>query len=237
VPDAVAGLSIGAYPAAVIAGVLAYADAVKLVNLRARLMEAAYPEGYGMTAIIGIDQTHLERLIAQVHGAASPVYLANLNAPTQIVIAGARAALDRVAALAMAAGGRARPVAISVPSHCALLDGAAAELVSAFAGVTLRPPRLRYFSASAARELRDPQRIGTDLARNVCVPVRWHETTVLATEVGARWMVEMAPGNVLTQLASAMLPEGGTAMASETTRADTVARLVERERKREQEGP
>ncbi|MGT2495166.1 hypothetical protein ACU4GD_44430 [Cupriavidus basilensis] len=132
-----------------------------LVALRGQLMEQAYPDGYGMTAILGMELSPLERVIAQVHGPASPVYLANLNAPAQFVIAGAAPAMARVAALALDSGAHAaKPIAISVPSHCALLDGAADTLVHAFADVRLDRPRLRYFSASAARRLRDPARIG-----------------------------------------------------------------------------
>lgn len=230
-PDAVAGLSIGAFPAAVCANVLDHADAIRLVALRATLMEQAYPRGYGMTAILGLETGPLERIIAQVHGPASPVYLANLNAPTQLVIAGAAAAMARVAALALDAGAHAaKAIAISVPSHCALLDGAAVELAHAFDGVRerLRRPRLRYFSASAARELRDPVRIAADLARNLAVPVRWHEAMLLARECGVRLAVEMPPGNVLTRLAAPLLPDG-IAVACADTRFDSVVALTARE--------
>lgn len=228
-PDAVAGLSIGAFPAAVCAGVLDFADAVRLVALRGQLMEQAYPSGYGMTAILGIEAGPLARIIAQVHGPASPVYLANLNAPTQLVIAGAAPAMARVAELALDHGAHAaKPVAISVPSHCALLDGAAGALARAFAGVHFHRPRLRYFSASAARELRDPARIAVDLARNLAVPVRWHETMLLARECGVRLAVEMPPGNVLTRLAAPLLSDG-IAVACADTRIDSVAALTARE--------
>jgi len=228
-PDAVAGLSIGAYAAAVCAGVLEHADAVRLVALRARLMAQAYPRGYGMTAILGLERAPLERIVARVCAPAAPVYLANFNAPMQIVIAGAEAAMARVAELALAAGAHAaKPVAISVPSHCALLDAQAAELERAFAGVAVARPRLRYFSASAARELRDPARIAADLARNLAVPVRWHETLLLARECGMRLAVEMPPGNVLTRLAAPLLA-GGIAVACADTRLDSVVALCARE--------
>ncbi|MGO4332857.1 malonate decarboxylase subunit epsilon [Cupriavidus sp. 2TAF22] len=228
-PDAVAGLSIGAYAAAVCADVLEHADAVRLVALRARLMERAYPRGYGMTAILGLEREPLEHIVGQVCAPASPVYLANFNAPAQIVIAGAVPAMARVAELALAAGAQAaKPVAISVPSHCTLLDGQATELVRAFAGVRATRPRLRYFSASAARELRDPARIATDLARNLAVPVRWHETMLLARECGVRLAVEMPPGNVLTRLAAPLLPDG-IAVACADTRIDSVVALSGRE--------
>ncbi|MDE1929422.1 MAG: acyltransferase domain-containing protein, partial [Burkholderiales bacterium] len=95
-PDAVAGFSIGAYAAAVTASVLSLPDAVRLVERRARLMESAFPAGYGMLAVTGLDQRAVEALIARAHAPAAPVYLANLNAPTQFVAAGAGPALARL---------------------------------------------------------------------------------------------------------------------------------------------
>ena len=233
-PDAVAGLSVGAYPAAVVASVLSYADALGLVERRARLMETAYPGGYGMTAILGLERAALEPLIAQVHGTDSPVYLANINAPAQLVIAGAHAAMARVAALAQGRGAyAAKPVAISVPSHCPLLDAPAAELALAMAKVPVAAPRLRYFSASLGRALAAPARIADDLARNMALPVKWHDTTVLAHEQGVRLSVEMPPGSVLTKLGALAFPEA-LAVAAADTRADTLAVLMARERQREQ---
>lgn len=231
-PDAVAGLSIGAYPAAVTAGVLGFADAVRLVERRATLMAQACPSGFGMTAILGLERPALEALIARVHAPQSPVYLANLNAPAQLVISGALPALERVAALALDAGAHAaRPIAIGVPSHCALLEAPAAQLASAFDKVRLGVPRLRYYSASAARELRDPRRIADDLVHNMARPVRWHETALLARERGARLAIEMPPGNVLTKLAGAAMPQV-LAVAAGETRVDTLAALMDRERQR-----
>lgn len=225
--DAVAGLSIGAYAAAVVAGVLDFADAVRLVALRGKLMEDAWPGGHGMTAILGLERGPLERLIAEVHSPDTPVYLANLNADTQFVIAGEDAAMARVADLALAAGARgAKRVAIAVPSHCPLLDAPAAALAAAFANVTVRRPRLRYFSASAARELRDPARIADDLAHNMALPVRWHETMLLARAYDVRLAVEMPPGNVLTKLCQPLFPQ---AVALADTRVDSVRILMARE--------
>lgn len=225
-PDAVAGLSIGAYGAAVVAGALAYDDAVRLVALRGRLMEAAYPDGFGMTAMLGLEAPALEAIVARVRDTGLPVYIANFNAPTQLVIAGADVAMARVAALALEAGAHAaKRVAIAVPSHCPLLDDAAATLAQAFADVTLRRPTLRVFSASAARELRDPARIGADLAGNMASPVRWHETMLLARACEVRLAVEMPPGNVLTRLAAPVL---GEAVACADTRVDSVMVLMAR---------
>lgn len=224
---AVAGLSIGAYAAAVTAGVLPFADAVRLVALRGRLMETAYPSGYGMTAILGLEQGPLEQIVADVHGPDMPVYIANYNAESQLVIAGSDAAMARVAGLALAAGARtAQRVAIAVPSHCALLDDAADTLRRAWASVAVKRPSLRYFSASAARELRDPARIADDLARNMALPVRWHETMLLARACEMRLAVEMPPGNVLTRLCQPLFPQ---AVAQSEVRADSVQVLMARD--------
>lgn len=229
VPDMVAGLSIGAYPAAVTAGVLDYADAVTLVALRGRLMQQAYPAGYGMTAIGGLDAPTLEALLAQVHSAATPVYLANLNGARQLVIAGAGAALDAVAALALNAGAtRAERLSVAVPSHCPLFSAQAAQLQAAFAEVALRRPHIAYISGSSARALFDAQRIGDDLAGNMARQVRWFDASRHAWERGARLAVEMPPGAVLTKLAGEVF-EAGQAVSCEVSRFDNLLALIARE--------
>jgi malonate decarboxylase epsilon subunit len=231
-PDAVAGLSIGAYPAAVIAGVVSYGDALRLVDRRGRLMEAAFPNGYGMTAILGLELSALSSLVAQVRGAGAPVYLANINAPTQLVIAGSIEAMARVGTLAQARGAHGiKPVSISVPSHCTLLDASAVALAEAMATVPMCTPRLQVFSASLGRELRNPARIAEDLAHNMARPVLWHDTTTLAHERGVRLSIEMPPGNVLTKLATVAFPDAIAVAASEM-RIDSLALLMQRERER-----
>lgn len=225
-PRMVAGLSIGAWPAAVTAGVLGFADAVRLVALRARLMEEAYPRGYGMTAIGGITRQQLEPLVARVHGAASPVYLANLNAARQIVIAGSDAAMAAVARLALDHGAqRAERLAVAVPSHCELFDAQARALADAVGEVELARPRLTYISSSAARALFDGRAIGADLAANMARPVLWADTVRHAWERGARLALEMPPGAVLTRLAETEFA-GGAAIAADGQRIDSLVALV-----------
>lgn len=232
-PDMVTGLSIGAWPAAVIAGALDYADAVRLVALRGQLMERAFPHGYGMTAVVGMTQRALERLIAEVNSTAMPVFLANINAQAQMVVAGSDAAMQRLAALASAHGAqRCERLDVAVPSHCALLDAPAAALADAFGQVTMRAPRIVYLSSSIARPLFDGPRIAVDLAGNMARQVRWHDTVRLAWERGARLAVEMPPANVLTRLSSAIFTEGTAVNCSETALPDLVV-LIERERARQ----
>jgi len=225
-PDYVAGLSIGAYAAAVVAESLDYADALRLVALRGELMQEAYPEGYGMTAILGLQLGTVESLLAV---AAEPAYLANINADNQIIIAGSDAAMAAVAAQAKALGAScARRLAMSVPSHCALLDAPAQHLAEAFAKVNLRAPRLRYLSGSSARPVFDAERLRDDLAFNMCRVVDWHGTLRTAYERGVRLHIELPPGSVLTGLARRVF-EQGTLMAFDGARLDTLDALLRQE--------
>jgi malonate decarboxylase epsilon subunit len=228
-PDYVAGLSIGAYPAAVIAGALSFADAVRLVALRGELMQQAYPQGYGMTALIGLDQTSVEHLIAQVHSAATPVYLANINADNQFVIAGSVQAMASVAALAHEQGAAAaKRLAVSVPSHCELLNEPAHKLAEAFAQVTLAAPTLRYLSGSTARPILNAEKLRDDLAFNMSRVIDWRSTVQTAYERGVRLQIEMPPGTVLTGLARRVF-EQGSAVAFQGARLDTLSALSREE--------
>ncbi len=225
-PDYVVGLSIGAYAAAVVAGSLDYRDAVRLVALRGELMQQAYPQGYGMTAILGLSLTAVEGLLAE---AEEPAYLANINADNQLVIAGSDAAMAALAVRAKALGAScARRLAMSVPSHCALLAEPARQLAEAFAAVELRAPRIRYLSGSSARPVFDAERLRDDLAFNMCRVVDWHGTLRTAYERGVRLHIELPPGSVLTGLARRVL-EQGTLIAFDGARLDTLDALLRQE--------
>lgn len=201
-PDMVAGLSIGAWPAAVAAGVLEFSDALRLVRLRGQLMEDAYPSGYGMVAVIGLSEADVAALVAQVHTAATPAYVANINAERQIVVAGNDDALTQVTALAQAGGASTvARLCMPVPSHCTLLDAQATELAEAAAKITTHAPRLTYVSSSRARALFRGNVIVEDLARNMARPVLWHDTMRHAYERGARMAIEVPGGGVLVRLA------------------------------------
>ncbi|MEE4096691.1 malonate decarboxylase subunit epsilon [Pseudomonas viridiflava] len=228
-PDYVAGLSIGAYPAAVIAGALAFDDAVRLVALRGELMQSAYPEGYGMTAVLGLDQAQVEAMIAQVHKAGTPVFLANINADNQLVIAGSAEAMRQVGQLAKAAGAAAiKRLAVSVPSHCSLLEKPAQTLADAFARVEISKPSVRYLSGSTARPVMDAEKLRDDLAFNMCRVVDWRSTVETAYERGVRLQIELPPGAVLTGLARRVFDQG-TAVAFQAARLDSLIALSREE--------
>jgi len=222
-PDMVCGLSIGAYPAAVIAGALDFADALQLVALRGELMEQAYPQGYGLTAISGMTLAQVESLVDE-----QTSFIANINAETQIVIAGSDSAMAAVAQQALAQGAqRAQRLAISVPSHCALLDSPAQLLKAAIDKVMLERPQIAYLSGSSARVLWQPERIADDLAMNMARSVRWHEAMVAAKEREVRLVIEMPPGEVLTGLTRSVQCQG-ECIALERSGAELALRLFQR---------
>jgi len=229
-PDMTVGLSIGAYAAAVTAQVLAFDDALRLVSLRGHLMETAFPRGYGMAAVIGLDLERVQAIVSQASTADEPVFVANINAPDQIVVAGHEHGLARVIDLAMLAHAkRAKRLAISVPSHCPLLDDAAAKMQEAFDGVLLQRSSIGYLSANAARMLADPAKIADDLAHNMARQVHWHDSATLAYERGMRLAVEMAPGSVLSALTRGVMNHGGDCIALANARLDTVIALCRRQ--------
>jgi len=231
--DYVAGLSIGAYPAAVVAGALSFSDALHLVSLRGELMQQAYPQGYGMTAIIGLDLATVEGLLAQVHRVDMPVYLANINADNQVVIAGSDAAMKAVAELARGRGaGLAKRLAVSVPSHCPLLEAPAKTLAEAFANVQLKTPTLSYLSGSRARPVINTEALRDDLAFNMCRVVDWRGTVQSAYERGVRLQIELPPGAALTGLARRVF-EQGTVIAFDGARLDTLQALLREEGSRQ----
>ncbi len=149
----------------------------------------------------------MEGLVEQVRTPERPVYISNINAPLQIVVAGSDAALSAVSTLAMQRGAhRVDRLTVSVPSHCPLLQPVADRLAQAMALLSLRPPAMPYVSNRGGRALRDADGIRDDLATNVAHPVRWYDALEVLRELGATLFLEMAPGHVSTQLVAQLLP-------------------------------
>jgi malonate decarboxylase epsilon subunit len=204
-PDAAMGLSIGAWPAAVIAGAIGYADALILVAARGRLMAEAYPQSYGMSAVIGLDEDRVQELAADLYSDDAPLYVGNVNSDTQIVVAGRDDALDRLAEAATAKGAsRVQRLDMAVPSHCALLDVPAERLAEAAADTTFHAPACAYFSANRRRRLWQADDIRDDLVYNMARTVYWAASARIVHESGYELAVEMPPARVLTRLHPAM---------------------------------
>lgn len=230
-PDLVAGMSVGSFAAAVIAGSIDFSDALLLVRLRAELMERAFPKGYGMAAILGLDETRMTGLVARVNTPETPVYLANLNAPRQIIASGSRAGLEQLMKEAGVAGAKTTKLLnVAVPSHCRLLQSVEQALARAIEGVTVRAPRFDIVGNRGGRRLRDAAAVRLDLISNVAHAVRWHDATTLMFELGARLFVELPPGHVLTRLAAEAFPEARTVACGET-RLDSVIGMIRREQR------
>lgn len=208
-PDAVMGLSIGAFPAAVIAGVLDYADALRLVAARGGFMAQAYPRGYGMSAVIGLEETRVRGLVAECHREDAPLYIGNVNSDHQIVVAGSEAGLERLAKAAGQAGAtRVQRLCMAVPSHCALLDAPAAQLAACADPQRFHSPRSAYFSANSRRRIWRAGAIRDDLVYNMARTVYWAQSARIVHESGFELAVEMPPARVLTRLHPVVEPPG-----------------------------
>lgn len=228
--DAVAGLSVGAFGAAVACGALSFVDALPLVKLRGECMQQAYPRGYGTAAISGLDERRVAAIVERVGGAGAELYIANINAPTQIVIAGADLALDAAVEVAHQTGARqAERMAVSVPSHCPLLDAVAERLAAAMVAIELHEPQGLYVSNRGARVVHDAEGVREDLIHNVAYAVRWHDSVTVLYELGVRLFIEPPPGQVLSRLARQAFPEART-IAAEDTELRSIVLLAERER-------
>lgn len=205
-PSFCAGHSLGEYTALVAAGSLAFADAVRLVRRRGELM-AACPAG-GMAAVLGLDEETLTQVCYEASEAcAAPVVCANLNAPGQVVLAGAQVALETAARWAKERGARrVVPLAVTVAGHSPLMQTAAAELAAALAQIEIRPARVPVVSNVTARPIIEPNEIRQALVQHLTSPLRWVESVEYMCAQGVARFVEIGPGNVLAGLIHRIAP-------------------------------
>lgn len=200
-PAVVAGHSLGEYTALVAAGALAFADAVPLVRFRAQAMQDAVPLGTGaMAAILGLDDDAVRAACAEA-AQGEIVEPVNFNAPSQVVIAGHKTAVERAAVAAKARGAkRAVMLPVSAPFHSSLLKPAADRLHERMRDVTFRSPQIALVNNVDVAMVSDPALIKDALARQACNPVRWVETVQSFAAQGVTHVVECGPGRVLAGL-------------------------------------
>lgn len=200
-PQFMAGHSLGEYAALVAAGYLEFADAVRLVVQRARLMQAATPAGTGaMAAILGMEDADLEQVCAAVAD-GQIVSCANFNSPGQTVIAGHREAVERACAAAKAAGAkRAVPLPVSVPSHCLLMRDASRVLEAALLETAVHSSEITVIHNADVCSHATGDAIRKALAEQLWKPVRWRETIALLTSRQVNRYLECGPGGVLAGL-------------------------------------
>lgn len=224
-PTMMAGHSLGEYSALVCAGVLDFAEAIKLVELRGKLMQEAVPAGTGaMQAIIGLDDAAIQQACEEAAQGqvVSPV---NFNSPGQVVIAGHKEAVERAGAACKAAGAkRALPLPVSVPSHCALMKPAAEKLAIALENITFNAPAFPVVNNVDVKCETSPDAIRSALVRQLYSPVRWTECVEFMAAQGVTSLLEVGPGKVLTGLTKRIVD---TLTASAVNDAASLAAALE----------
>jgi [acyl-carrier-protein] S-malonyltransferase len=200
-PDFVAGHSLGEYSAHVAAGTIAFADALRIVRRRGRYMQEAVPVGEGsMAAILGLPLEKVEQACreASERGVVTP---ANLNAPGQVVIAGAAPAVHLAAERAKALGARrVMPLSVSAPFHCPLMQPAQDRLAPELRALDATDPRVPVVANVDAEPRRDAASAIEALVAQVSSPVRWEAVVHRLASEGVRTYVEVGPGMVLSGL-------------------------------------
>ena len=203
-PEYVAGHSLGEYTALCAAGALSLRDTARLLRLRGDAMQRAAPAGTGLTAVIlGLDIDVIRDLC---NGTECDV--ANDNCQGQVVVSGARNAVEDVLARAKDAGARrAMPLALSVPVHCHMQEPAAAEMRDALAHIDITRPSAIFIANKTAKPMTDISEIKDELVYQMTHGVRWRESVMEMHNLGITEQVEIGPGNVLTGLAGRVCPE------------------------------
>ena len=207
--DITAGHSLGEYSALVAAGVLDFADAVRLVNKRGQFMQEAVPLGEGaMAAVMGMEREKVVEICAEVEKEVGAVQAVNFNCPGQIVIAGKTAAVEKAAAALKAAGAkRAIMLPVSAPFHSTLLQPAAEKLALELDKVSFREPKLPVVANVTGKVSTNSAEIKQLLVTQAANPVLWEDCVATVAAYGATVSVEIGPGKVLTGFTKKIAPE------------------------------
>ncbi len=197
-----AGHSLGEYSALVAAGALEFADAVKVVQNRGRYMQEAVPVGVGaMAAIIGLELNEVEKLCNQISKAECFVQPANMNSPTQIVAAGHKDAVEKLAEEAKNSGAKKSILLpVSAPFHCSLMKPAEIKLKAKLEEITFKDSIFPVITNVDCKAVSDGTIARDSLVRQVCSPVRWTETMTYLVNEKIERVIEFGPGKVLCGL-------------------------------------
>ena len=202
-PVLAAGHSLGEWSAHVVAGTLSFADAVRAVKARGRAMQQAVPAGQGaMAAVLALDAAQVAAACEEsARETGLTVQAANLNSPSQTVISGAAAAVERASALCKAKGARrAVMLPVSAPFHCALMQPAQEELACVLAGLTMSDSRIPVAANVTGGLVTTANATRDVLVRQVTGAVRWVDCVQALKSAGAEVFVEVGPGKVLCGL-------------------------------------
>jgi len=215
----VAGHSLGEYSALAAAGTFSLSDAARLLRLRGQAMQAAVPVGEGaMAALLGLDAPAAEEVAAEARkspeGKDEVCDFANDNAPGQVVVSGAKAAVERALDIAKSKGAkRAVLLPVSAPFHCALMKPAADAMAEALANTKMAPPKVPLVANVTAAQVSDPETIRELLVKQVTGRVRWRECVSYMKGQGVAQLYELGTGKVLSGLVKRIEPDVvGTAL-------------------------
>lgn len=200
IPSAVAGHSLGEYSALVAAGSISFKDAVRITEIRGRIMQDAVPEGKGlMAAILGLDRKSVDEICKGIK--TGYVSVANYNCPGQIVISGEKATVEEAMKMAKEKGAkRALPLAVSVPSHCKLMEDAGRRFEDALKEIEIKDARVPFVNNVEARFVSNADEIRKSLVRQLSQSVLWEDCIKTISLSGISTFMEVGPGKVLSGL-------------------------------------
>ena len=200
-PALMGGHSLGEWSALVCAGVVAFKDAIKLVQLRGKYMQEAVPAGLGaMAAIIGLDDDAIKAICVEAEQ-GEVVMPVNFNSPGQVVIAGAKAAVERAMQGCKDAGAkRALPLPVSAPFHTSMMKPAADQLAENIAAVEFSVPKVPVVHNVDAKTCADPEAIKALMIEQIYSPVLWVDCVNAMVGQGVEATLECGPGKVLSGL-------------------------------------
>ncbi len=223
----VAGHSLGEYSALAAAGALGLADTARLLKRRGRAMQRAVPVGEGaMAALLGLDLPAAQDVVAAA-SEGEVCACANDNAPGQVVVSGARAAVERAIKLAAEKGARRSILLpVSAPFHCQLMAPAAREMAKALAGVRLAPPVVPLVANVTAAPVSDPETIRRLLVEQVTGMVRWRESVLRLKAEGANRLVELGAGKVLAGLAKRIDKDVAAVAVGQPAEVDAILKTL-----------
>jgi [acyl-carrier-protein] S-malonyltransferase len=224
--DYVAGHSLGEYAALYAAGVLGLEDTLRLVAHRGRVMgQAGERNPGGMVAILGLRLPEVQEILATMNCPDS-ISIGNYNSEQQLVLSGSTAALNQASELALAKGGKAVPLNVSIANHSPLMVSAVPEFEQVFAGVALERPTIPIYCNVSARIEDDPEAIRAIMACQIVSMVRWQEIIAGLLASGVETFIEAGPKKVLTGLMKRMLPKGGSQRCLQVESPETLAQCL-----------
>jgi [acyl-carrier-protein] S-malonyltransferase len=223
----VAGHSLGEYSALAAAGAIGIADAARLLKMRGQAMQTAVPVGKGaMAALLGVGLEAAEK-VAEEAAQGQVCQVANDNEPAQVVLSGAKEAIDRVAEVGKRHGvRRVVPLPVSAPFHCALMQPAADVMADALAKVAIKVPSVPVVANVVAQAIQEPEQIRRRLVEQVTGTVRWRESVIFMGEQGIARFVEIGAGKVLSGLVKRTLKDASAVSAGAPADIDAAMQLV-----------